>query len=668
FLIAGGYHTSHLTQLLRDQGYSYVVLTPFVEFETDHRQYEKVLLKTLEISEVPDEAVAVTRESEAENSDTVKIAGFASSSAVAASRLSGESVYGISASKLTAAVAEDVLRNEQGSRLSVRDFDQKISSENFQMLPIGRPRSFLIDRQNQAVLTVVVNSGGTTVLTLSSLNPDLVEELGFNIKKSDYQILKSGAVVSDDAKTLTLQSSALPENSLFVIGRNPDLLISIRSTDKEKQGSGISGKHLTLRLNSVGTENASLKDGAFDGNGNPTASTNGTFAGTEPVQVRSQPSAQAPSALFNDNGEAISESDLDDFRALPGVSEDTLKILRKGQVVDGRKLTQDLVLKIYSNEKDLVLQQFRSTDTGLEPIGEIVRFEDVSESGLILGRNLNQADYALQAPERFAQKLISRQAISLSRENQQWVLRSSAQNQPYRLVDGEYERLAGSDDYLLGNGIAGQLLRLRLAIQVSPNSVRNLDISANEQHLFVTGLFDRNGNFVRPATRQEASDLRLSIEEGYIFYTVAFNRRVSKSKFDRLIDINTTARINGIEDTEGPVLSGLDGVNMKLLFNYELKPGHENTWNGSSIHEISASKQLRILDGGEELLNQSIGSLDLEGLGADRSFAVSSSESGEFPSPENMILLEQSSDSSNSYGARLAGQIFDPFSERRTSR
>ncbi|MCA9018158.1 MAG: hypothetical protein KDA77_22740, partial [Planctomycetaceae bacterium] len=57
FLIAGGYHTSHLTQLLRDQGYSYVVLTPFVEFETDHRQYEKVLLKTLEISEVPDEAV-----------------------------------------------------------------------------------------------------------------------------------------------------------------------------------------------------------------------------------------------------------------------------------------------------------------------------------------------------------------------------------------------------------------------------------------------------------------------------------------------------------------------------------------------------------------------------------------------------------------------------------
>lgn len=606
FLIAGGYHTAHLTQLLRDQGYSYVVLTPFVEFETDHRQYEKVLLKTLEISETADEADADARLTDIENSDTVKIAGFASSAAVAASRLSGESVYGISASRLTNAVAEDVLRNEQGSRLSIQDFDQKISSENFQMLPIGRPQSFLIDKENQAVLTINVKSGGATVLTLSSLNPDLVQDLGFKVNSADYSIQQSGAVVNDDGRTLTLQSSALPENSLFVIGRNSDLLISIRSANKMKPGSGLSGRHLTLRLNSDGTENASLKDGAFDANGNPTASTNGTFAGSQPVQVRSQPAAQAPSALFKGNGEVMSESDLGDFRALPGVSEDTLKILRKDQASRGQKLTQDLILKIYSNEKDLVVQQFRSSETGLEPASEIVRFKDAAGSGLVFGRNLTQADYALQAPDKFAQKLISRQAFSLSRENQEWILRSSAQNLPYHLVDGEYVRFEESEEYRLGNGITGQLLRLRLAIQVNPSSVRNLDISGSDRHLFVTGLFDRNGNFVRPATRQEASDLQLSIEDGYRFYTIPFNKRVSRSKLDRLIDVETMARINGISDTEDPVLSGLDEVNMKLLFNYDLKPGHENTWNGSPISQISASQQLKILDHGPELLSESI--------------------------------------------------------------
>ncbi len=44
FLIAGGYHTAHLTELMRDEGYSYVVLTPVVKAETDHQRYEQMLL------------------------------------------------------------------------------------------------------------------------------------------------------------------------------------------------------------------------------------------------------------------------------------------------------------------------------------------------------------------------------------------------------------------------------------------------------------------------------------------------------------------------------------------------------------------------------------------------------------------------------------------------
>ncbi|MFT5208221.1 MAG: hypothetical protein ACI9CF_001990, partial [Candidatus Omnitrophota bacterium] len=44
FLISGGYHTQNLTQLWRQEGTSYIVLTPTVTAETDHNQYESILL------------------------------------------------------------------------------------------------------------------------------------------------------------------------------------------------------------------------------------------------------------------------------------------------------------------------------------------------------------------------------------------------------------------------------------------------------------------------------------------------------------------------------------------------------------------------------------------------------------------------------------------------
>ncbi|MFT5207308.1 MAG: hypothetical protein ACI9CF_001060 [Candidatus Omnitrophota bacterium] len=44
FLVSGGYHTEHVTQLLRDKDVSYVVLTPTVSSETDHQNYEQLLL------------------------------------------------------------------------------------------------------------------------------------------------------------------------------------------------------------------------------------------------------------------------------------------------------------------------------------------------------------------------------------------------------------------------------------------------------------------------------------------------------------------------------------------------------------------------------------------------------------------------------------------------
>ncbi len=49
FMIAGGYHTQNLTQLMRKEGYSYLVLTPHIDHETNHTQYEKILLESLNI-------------------------------------------------------------------------------------------------------------------------------------------------------------------------------------------------------------------------------------------------------------------------------------------------------------------------------------------------------------------------------------------------------------------------------------------------------------------------------------------------------------------------------------------------------------------------------------------------------------------------------------------
>jgi HEAT repeat protein len=47
FLIAGGYHTQHLTELLKKEGYSYVVLTPKITSQTNIEKYERLLLSSV---------------------------------------------------------------------------------------------------------------------------------------------------------------------------------------------------------------------------------------------------------------------------------------------------------------------------------------------------------------------------------------------------------------------------------------------------------------------------------------------------------------------------------------------------------------------------------------------------------------------------------------------
>jgi hypothetical protein len=67
-LIAGGYHTEHLMRLLREEGHSYIVLTPLVTDATDHAKYEKILLQHLKGQERQLAARAASRTASAAGS------------------------------------------------------------------------------------------------------------------------------------------------------------------------------------------------------------------------------------------------------------------------------------------------------------------------------------------------------------------------------------------------------------------------------------------------------------------------------------------------------------------------------------------------------------------------------------------------------------------------
>lgn len=51
FLITGGYHTQHLTELFRSEGWSYIVLSPVVQSETDQKKYENLLLEPIKLAQ-----------------------------------------------------------------------------------------------------------------------------------------------------------------------------------------------------------------------------------------------------------------------------------------------------------------------------------------------------------------------------------------------------------------------------------------------------------------------------------------------------------------------------------------------------------------------------------------------------------------------------------------
>lgn len=66
FLISGGYHTRHISQLLRDSGISYITLSPKITDQTDHADYEKLLFAGLQTQVSGGEVVSAVRQAGAQ--------------------------------------------------------------------------------------------------------------------------------------------------------------------------------------------------------------------------------------------------------------------------------------------------------------------------------------------------------------------------------------------------------------------------------------------------------------------------------------------------------------------------------------------------------------------------------------------------------------------------
>ena len=134
-LIAGGYHTDNLTELLKKEDASYVVLTPVVTEKTDHGKYEDLLLAALREQEGRLLKGAEKEDAfEAKKIMTRKMPrGLRKEGAaeyIAASRAAEESVRNIVGSRLGKRAADEVVRRFTGvAQKSANDPDAPIPIE-----------------------------------------------------------------------------------------------------------------------------------------------------------------------------------------------------------------------------------------------------------------------------------------------------------------------------------------------------------------------------------------------------------------------------------------------------------------------------------------------------------------------------------------------------------
>jgi hypothetical protein len=123
YLVAGGYHTEHLMRIFKDKGYSVVVLTPVVEFETDQTLYEKMLLMPFKFAarqkEMEEKGKKLAKTSEQNILKTTLMPELIGNSPAAASRLASEVDLGarlpVRLNEVLARISTAGIRNNESS-------------------------------------------------------------------------------------------------------------------------------------------------------------------------------------------------------------------------------------------------------------------------------------------------------------------------------------------------------------------------------------------------------------------------------------------------------------------------------------------------------------------------------------------------------------------------
>ncbi len=191
FLVSGGYHTEHLTQLLRDEDISYVVLTPSVSSETDYLNYEQMLLLEQNSQSKHIERVGMVRLSDA----------------ITGSRLRFS--HAVNAGARLSSVAEEVMReiSNQDIRNS-RYFEKRRNDANVTSARDGAPNSY-----NQ-------NIGGARMTRDDALRVFVRGDGYYHVWDNQIQLMpdevKSIADIFMDSKTLLHKASSEGEELDYI--------------------------------------------------------------------------------------------------------------------------------------------------------------------------------------------------------------------------------------------------------------------------------------------------------------------------------------------------------------------------------------------------------------------------------------------------------------------
>ncbi len=183
-LIAGGYHTAHLTELLRNEGTSYIVLTPVVTDTTDHERYEELLLSHLKDQEKrlasSSSAKKDTGPYRAQNVATTKIPRGLRLMSLG-SRLARDGGFSPEAT----AVMESRLPADQLQAIRMAASRMSLDAEAVRFDPIGEPG------ENRA------NLGSAPDAARMSVDEQL--STGFILTVEQLRLLAKGEEVSEDS-------------------------------------------------------------------------------------------------------------------------------------------------------------------------------------------------------------------------------------------------------------------------------------------------------------------------------------------------------------------------------------------------------------------------------------------------------------------------------------